>query len=86
MFGCQQPISWKSFHPHGELVVFAHFMKKPTNIEHSVKKIQCISELEDANSMLKRGWIYLGYYKARVVQVLGQEPEDVPVFVLGKVE
>jgi hypothetical protein len=62
------------------------FVKEPDmkNPENEVKEIEYVSEREDANKMLNEGWIYLGYYKTRVVHVLGEDAVEVPVFILGR--
>jgi hypothetical protein len=60
-------------------------MKHATNREHEVKEVQYASELDEVNRMLSKGWIYLEYYRTRVVQVLGEAAAEVPVFILGRV-
>ena len=60
-------------------------MPENKNPEYEVTEIEEVRELEKANEMLRRRrWIYLGFYRERVVHNLGEEPRESPVFLLGR--
>ena len=61
--------------------------EKSNHPEHAVKEIQCVyDDVEQANKMLRDGWIYLGCHRYRVTENLGDEPSEKPAFILGKVK